>query len=238
MKYRNGLEGTSIRLETKNCKNVYRISNKYQKRRIKNFKTDYETLRDICIFLIFPILFIFYLCETIFIDIILGFIKNSPKITWKIISKVFKISVNIQSEEISNLRYMNIKEIQEYINSNYVNKSYIGKEKLINDLVAFKSYKDELDLIVENQNSFFSILALLLTILAIAASLGYENLSDGTALAIFVILAVLVLLIFITYMNFRENKKSDFNKLKVVNNAIHVLEAIKDYDYKNFNKFL
>lgn len=146
--------------------------------------------------------------------------------TVKLVDK--KISYELSYDKTKNLKKFNRLEILEYINNNYINDEELKKEDLINDLIAFRSYKEELDLVVENQNDFFSVLSLLLAICAIAYSGGHEYLTDCEAFKIFVILIALTLLIFGTYMNFRENKNSDFNKLKVLNNAIHVLEALKE----------
>lgn len=138
------------------------------------------------------------------------------------------ISYNLSFNNVKDLKKFKRLEILEYINDYYINEKEFKKEELINDLIAFKTYKDDLKLIVENQSVFFSVLTLLLALLAIATSLESEHIPDGIALAIFIILLVLIALIFGTYMNLRENKESDFNKLKVVNNAIHILEAIKE----------
>lgn len=146
--------------------------------------------------------------------------------TIKLVRK--NISYNLSFNKVKDLKKFKRLEILKYINDYYINEKELKKEDLMNDLIAFKTYKDELELIVENQNVFFSVLALLLALLAIATSLKSERLSDGIALVIFIILLVLIGLIFGAYLIFRENKESDFNKLKVVNNAIHILEDIKE----------
>lgn len=146
--------------------------------------------------------------------------------TIKLVRK--NISYNLSFNKVKDLKKFKRLEILKYINDYYINEEELKKEDLMNDLIAFKTYKDELELIVENQNVFFSVLALLLALLAIATSLKSERLSDGKAFVIFIILLVLIGLIFGAYLIFRENKESDFNKSKVVNNAIHILETIKE----------
>lgn len=153
--------------------------------------------------------------------------------TIKLVDK--KVSYELSYDKTKDLKNFKRIEMLDYINGYYINGDDLEIEKLINDLITFKTYKDELNLIIENQNAFFGVLALLLAILSISTSFKQDHLSNIIALAILVILGLLVILIFVTYINFRENKNSNFNKLKVVNNAIHVLEDIRDYDYNNSN---
>lgn len=156
-------------------------------------------------------------------------------------NKNFNIYISDTCYELSyekdkDLKKFDRQEILNYINVYYINDRDLEIDNFINDLITFKTYKDELDLIVENQNAFYSVLALLLALLAIATSVKSGRIPDKIAVIIFILLFALIVLIFGKYIYLRENKNSNFNKLKVVNNAIHVLEAIKDHDYKKSNK--
>lgn len=252
MKYKNGLEGTFIRLETRDNKSVYRISNQYEKRK-KNLKTDSEFLKDLYIFLIFPILLIKATFEVICIDIFLGLIKIISKNIWKIICKGFKVSENIKSEEIFNPRYMRIKEIEDYINSHYVDQEYIEKSKITNDLVIFKTYRDDLEIDADNDGKFPNLLSTMMTVFIAFLSLEIADKSyylaefskrkeanldvsmiserfhhiDGVILAIVTVI-IMISLFKVLFFALRIGKKSIINRLKTVNNVIYILEAIKE----------
>lgn len=255
MKYKNGLEGTFIRLGTEDNKSVYRISNQYEKRK-KNLKTDSETLKDLYICLMFIILLIKVTFEVIFIDIFLGLIKIISKNIWKIICKGFKVSENIKSEEIFNPRDMRINEIEDYINSHYVDQEYIDKTKITNDLVIFKTYRDDLKIDTENDGKFPNLLSIIMTVyiaflsLEIADRSNYfselfrlkEKKADNSMIAemsekihqvsgnILVIISIIILISLFTllFSVIRTGKRSKTNRLKVVNNVVYILEAIKE----------
>ncbi|MDU4045335.1 MAG: hypothetical protein E7H35_00235 [Peptoniphilus harei] len=255
MKYKNGLEGTFIRLDTRDNKSVYRISNQYEKRK-KNLKTDSETLKDLYMCFIFIILLIKVTFEVLFIDIFLGLIKFISKNIWKIICKCFKVSENIESEEIFNPRYMRIKEIEDYINSHYVDQEYIDKTKITNDLVIFKTYRDDLKIDTENDGKFPNLLSTFMTVyiaflsLEIADKSNYfaelsrlkEKKVDNSVIAemsekihqisgnILVIISIIILISLFTllFSVIRTGKRSNTNRLKVVNNVIYILESIKE----------
>ena len=146
------------------------------------------------------------------------------------------ICYELSYDKDKDLKKIDRQEMLNYINDYYINGEDLEIDKFINDLITFKTYKDELDLIVENKNAFYSVLAVLLAVLAIATSVKSGRISDGIAIIIYIKLFVLIVLIFGEYLYLRVNKKSNFNKLKVVNNIIHFLEAIRDYDYNNSNK--
>ena len=146
------------------------------------------------------------------------------------------ICYELSYDKDKDLKKIDGQEMLNYINDYYINGVDLEIDKFINDLITFKTYKDELDLIVENKNAFYSVLAVLLALLAIATSVKSGRIPDKIAVIIYIILFVLIVLIFGEYIYLRVNKKSNFNKLKVVNNVIYFLEAIRDDYYTNSNK--
>lgn len=148
------------------------------------------------------------------------------------------ICYELSYDKDKDLKKIDGQEMLNYINDYYLNGVDLEIDKFINDLITFKTYKDELDLIVENKNAFYSVLAVLLALLAIATSVKSGRIPDKIAVIIYIILFVLIVLIFGEYIYLRVNKKSNFNKLKVVNNVIYVLEAIRDDYNNNSNKSL
>lgn len=217
MEYRNILKEMFIIVEEKDNRNSYRISNKYEKR-INKLKTDSEFLNVIFLFVKFPILFLKELFKLIF-DVILWVIKILLKLT----CKVFKITEYSSSEDILNPRYMLIEDMEDYLKSNYLGKEFIKKDKIINDLVIFKSYRDELEINIRNENILNEFLSN--TIAVFIGMLSLIIVSNK--------IAVVVILFF--YIFFRSvllavttGKKSDSSRLKTINKIIHTLEAIKE----------
>ena len=223
MKNKNNLKGKI------NIGKAYGTSRKYiLSNKIENKKEIFVLENKLFIFFDW-LFFIIYLTirsifEVLFFDIILKIVK----FIFKNFSEYNRIIDKSYGTDITGPNQMSIDEIEEYIKSNYINNIIIEKNKLINDLVIFKTYRDELNLIIENQNFFVNILAVILAITAIAFSSGFNQESNGIVLAIIILIITLIILVFWTYMYYRERKKSDFNKLKTINNVVYILEAIKD----------
>lgn len=209
-----------IIVEEKNNRNSYRISNKYEKR-INKLKTDSESLTVIFLFVIFPILFMKELFKLIF-DVILWVIKFLLKLT----SKVFKITEYSTSEEILNPRHMLIEDMEDYLKSNYLGKEFIKKDKIINDLVIFKTLRDELEISIRNNNIFSEFISSIITVFIAIATSDYAKEEGFLKSAIIIFLGYTfikyAMLIVIT------GNKSDSKKLVCVNKIIYTLESIKD----------
>lgn len=163
------------------------------------------------------------------------------------------ISYELSYEKVKDLNYLNIEEILRYINDNYINDKKLKKEDLINDLIAFKSYKDEIEVhfkiqdLFEKVNSFqitvfFTLISLIVAFIQISSSIAMfitdkasdksffkESLSNIQICLIFIIYVLIVIIIAnMIYYFIRNRKNSKYNKLMTINNAIHILEALKD----------
>ena len=160
--------------------------------------------------------------------------------------KTAKIEKNNFSYELSyekgeNLKKLKTDEILKYVNDNYINDKDFKKENLINDLICFKTYKDDLEKDIRNQNIFSEFLSSVSTIaIGILTSEKTKSIED----------IMLVLIVFVTYTSLRytflyiaTGRKSASNKLVTVKNSIYILETLKDemvaenkvFDTKNFN---
>lgn len=139
----------------------------------------------------------------------------------------YKLSSKLDESE-QDPSSMNIEQITKYISKKYIEvDKFDCKGQLLNDLIIFKTYRDELKLTVEDQTFFISILAIAVSLIAIVQSLdkAYINkIIKINALTLFVVLTILVLGL---YFYYRVRENSDFNKLKYINNAIYILEAIE-----------
>lgn len=145
-----------------------------------------------------------------------------------------------------------------YIQKKYLNQLYIEKDMLINDLVIFKTYRDNLEIETENDKDFPILLSTFLTVyiaflsMEIADKTIYleeffklkEANKDTTAISnklsktsgnILAIISVILIIsvIVVSFLSFRNGRKSKRNKLKTLNDAIYILEAIRDDIYND-----
>lgn len=123
---------------------------------------------------------------------------------------------------------LSIEKIISYISYHYIEENIFEyKGHIINDLVVFKTYRDELNLMVENHVFFVNILAILVAFLTIAYTV--ENvINEKQIICLNFLIFLLIIITCFFYWHYRERKKSDFNKLKTINNVIYILEALKD----------
>lgn len=110
---------------------------------------------------------------------------------------------------------------------NYINKNYIEIEKLINDLVVFKTYKDKIELEMADFQFLISILAICATIFTSLLN-GIPSSHDKFPYIKGLYLFMYALYIFMLYIIDRVPRKTKFNKLKTIDNVIYTLEAIKE----------
>lgn len=143
-----------------------------------------------------------------------------------------------------NLKYLKKDQILNYVRENYIESKPSNKAQLINDLNTFKTYRVDIEKNLQLQgiiSGFFSTIATVVSILT-AYELGviqnstngnldlkiiYENLSDGLIVALTIVIGSLAILL----ANLCRN--SEMNKVKVLNNAIYILEALKEEVYNN-----
>lgn len=143
-------------------------------------------------------------------------------------------------------RYFDKNFLLRYLRDNYLNnKDDIKPTKLSNDLITFKTYKDQLVFEQQNSSLFEKILTTSIAIGSILISLGigFLNFKDvidkkSTASIFYDILYVIkvLLIIYVIYIIFyilRISNNSKLNRLKVINNVIYTLETIKEDMYRN-----
>lgn len=159
----------------------------------------------------------------------------------------YKIKSSYSNKIIDDPQYMNVKDIMWYFYENYKFNQKIDQGKLLNDIVVFKSYKEDLKAKIDKDNLLFESSAGLITILAIAiaiavgflsidqevAGLIFKNITDFYITNFDFVFKTLKVLIGIslTYLIIyliNTGRFSKYNKLMTVNNIIYNLETIKD----------
>lgn len=134
-------------------------------------------------------------------------------------------------------KYFDKEFLIEYLNENYLDdkNKEIYEKNLINDLITLKTYRDSTVQTVNNQDNLNKILVVFLTI----ATTFYTAIRNIETLEMMKIKFMLFLfMITIVYISFIYNvllttTKSESYKLKVINNVIYTLEAIKEDMDKN-----
>lgn len=134
-------------------------------------------------------------------------------------------------------KYFDKEFLIEYLNENYLDdkNKEIDEKNLINDLITLKTYRDSTVQTVNNQDNLNKILVVFLTI----ATTFYTAIRNIETLEMMKIKFMLFLfMITIVYISFIYNvllttTKSESYKLKVINNVIYTLEAIKEDMDKN-----
>lgn len=153
---------------------------------------------------------------------------------------------------LNSLNVMSKHEIEDYIEKYYIKKENIEEEDLISDLISCKSYKEKLDLSFKLDGLILSCLAILIAIITvmmsviltvadteiglsisgshitgnITSSAGRTNtIVNGSKFLFFFFLVIL----FIYIKWFVEAIPT--NKINSLNNAIYILEAIKEDIY-------
>lgn len=99
---------------------------------------------------------------------------------------------------------------------------------MINDINVFKSYRDDVDINVRKENDFNQFVMMVIAIITILASIFKNN-------KVLIIALIPLSLIGYGYFMFTISSYSESNKLKVINNVIYTLEAIKEDMDKNGN---
>lgn len=122
--------------------------------------------------------------------------------------------------------YFTHKDILKYVNEHYLKKDNIIEENLLNDLNTFKTYRDDVEQIYNNQDHFNKILSLLLTcVTTIFGAIGNKGNYEYKLLFGLMIVIVYINMI---YNVFRTTSKSESAKIKFITNAIYTLETIKE----------
>lgn len=162
----------------------------------------------------------------------------------------YKIKSSYSNKIIDDPQYMNVKDIMWYFYENYKFNQKIDQGKLLNDIVVFKSYKEDLKVKIDKDNLLFESFAGFITIIAIAIAIAVGFLSIDPKVVglkikelkkikdfyitnfdfVFNMLKVLIVasIIYVIIYLIATERFSKYNKLMTVNNIIYNLETIKD----------
>lgn len=121
-------------------------------------------------------------------------------------------------------------EIINYVDEYYFRKNQIDYDNLINDINVFKSYRDDVDINVRKENDFNQLVTIVIAIMTIFTSnLKGDNAYINIIIFIFKFIFFLLLAVMVSkYYLIINGSHSESNKLKVINNVIYTLEAIKE----------
>ena len=123
-------------------------------------------------------------------------------------------------------RYFDKNYILSYLRDNYLNnKEDIEPTKLSNDLITFKTYRDDVEQISKNQDKISKIFSLIFTLLStILGAIGKKHSLFNQFLGIMILVAYINMI----WNILRTSSKSESYKLKFITNAIYTLETIKE----------
>lgn len=152
--------------------------------------------------------------------------------------KISKLSANSSTFKLSygsnrDLKKKKVNEIEEYIEYNYTETNCFELDKLINDLNAFKAYRDNLYLNIQFESNLLTLASLIIAFLT--ATLMPKNISvERTVSILKIILYIITGIVIYVYLKYFE-RLSCFKSIKidVVNNGIYILESIRDDIYNN-----
>lgn len=120
-------------------------------------------------------------------------------------------------------------EIINYVDEYYFRKNEIDYDNLINDINVFKSYRDHIDINVRKENDIKRLFTIVIAIITIFTSNLKGDIADEFKFIYFIIVAAMVSI----YSLDINGSHSEAYKLKVINNVIYTLEAIKEDMDKN-----
>lgn len=150
-----------------------------------------------------------------------------------------------------NINRLNIDQIKDYIFKNYYGKlnkpEEIDRDKLLNDLVVFKAYKEDLEINIKNDSLikdiftlFISVLGIYVSIPSILQEIGtnrLETANNGDTIILIGFATIFIVVFSVIWVFIRTDKKSDSSRLKVVNYGIYTLEVIKEEMDRQSNNF-
>ncbi|MDU7890977.1 MAG: hypothetical protein E7J49_07145 [Finegoldia magna] len=130
-------------------------------------------------------------------------------------------------------KYFDKEFLLKYLNENYLNDKIkkIDEKNLINDLITFKTYSDDVDINIRNESDIGQIFSIGIAIIALLTNIvDHAQINRELILA----LEILAIVIFLIYRSITGSKSESY-KLKVINNVIYTLETIKEDMYRNGN---
>lgn len=189
-----------------------------------------------------------------YLKIFIVFVISVIKKAFNIIKNFFKyeipdIFINLYDAKkysdtitLININRLNIDQIKDYIYKNYYGKlnkpEEIDRYKLLNDLVVFKAYKEDLEINIKNDSLikdiftlFISVLGIYVSIPSILQEIGtnrLETANNGDTIILIGFATIFIVVFSVIWVFIRTDKKSDSSRLKVVNYGIYTLEAIKE----------
>lgn len=160
-------------------------------------------------------------------------IRRDFELSYETYESKIKIGNNEVKKELkSDLRSMTNKNIMEYIRNSYIIKDEIEIGKLINDLVIFKTYKYNFEISLDDDNYLMNVFGIQIAILTIVFMMD----SDDTFVLKMIKISILSVLIYKNWKSYydeRLKETSKLNRLRTINNAVNILEAIKEDIYNN-----
>lgn len=156
--------------------------------------------------------------------------------------KIFpdKVKYKLAYGKTKHLSFSN-EEILDYIKHNYIKNDDIIEENLLNDLITFKTFKTDREVLIRHfdviQNGISAFLSLLAVIMSFSAAClsskfisKYVIRQDFTIWIVKYIFAVFMVfsLMFLIFVLARVGKNSASYDLKFIDNAIYTLETIKE----------
>lgn len=187
--------------------------------------------------------------NSVFLSLICKLLKLIGKLLKCIIFSIREIFICSDDEkassetiEISNIKDLNINQIKCYLHNYYYGKlnklQEIERDKLLNDLVVFKAYKEDLEINIKNDSLIKDIFTLFISILGIYVSMpsilqeidanSIEKANNEETKILIGFATLFIILFSVIWVIIRTDKKSDSSRLKVVNYGVHTLEAIKE----------
>lgn len=176
-----------------------------------------------------------------------NFIQRIIRKRPKILKRKSEVWYSLSYDEEKH-RYFDKNFLLRYLRDNYLNnKDDIEPTKLSNDLITFKTYKDQLVFEQQNSSLFEKILTTSIAIgsILLATCFGFLNFKDVIDKALtasifkyilyFIRVLLFIYAIYIIYYTLRIINNSKLNSLKVINNVIYTLETIKEDMDKNGN---
>lgn len=145
----------------------------------------------------------------------------------------FKMVYNLSFETESDteiLADMTMQDMIDYLLNNYGKPQDFDKQVILNDLIIFKSHKEELEMNLKRKeiatNIFSSIIAVIAAVFAVIFAAVKNTPCWFIGFAVVMLISSSIVLS-LCHKNFNK-KESEINKLKTVNNIIYILEEIKN----------
>lgn len=152
---------------------------------------------------------------------------------------------HITKESEIDLDKIDLSYLENYLNNYYLKVDEIDKRKLLSDLATFKTYRNDLELHLKFINLFLNVVAIIVAGLSLfISSLLISSKADwlekvivffNSEIKLFnllILLAVIVCILGIVILIIWNRKNETPYKLKNINNAIYILEAIKEGMYQ------